>query len=62
VGQLGQIGLAFDFSETPGRIQGPPLIVGDRTRAILTSVGYTQEEVDLLCAEGVALEAGGRAR
>ena len=28
VGRLNQVGLLFDLSETPGRVQGPPLIVG----------------------------------
>src|SRR6185437_2459604 len=36
VGKLDQIGLLFELSDTPGVIQGPPLIVGEETVAIMT--------------------------
>ena len=42
VGKLNQIGLLFDFSDTPGRVQGPPLIVGQHSREILAELGYTR--------------------
>ncbi len=45
VGKLDQIGLLFNFSETPGRIQGPPLIVGEQTDAILRELGYSDDEI-----------------
>jgi len=57
VGRLDQTGLGFDFSETPARIQGPPLVVGDASREVLTDLGYTDAEVDALVAAGVVLEA-----
>jgi hypothetical protein len=40
-----QIGLLFDFSDTPGRVQGPPLIVGQHSREILAELGYSQEQI-----------------
>lgn len=57
VGRLDQFGLLIDFDETPGRIAGPPLTVGDGTRAILRELGRTDTEIDALVAAGVVLEA-----
>ena len=48
VGQFNQIGLAFDFSDTPAVIQGPPLIVGEQTVAILTELGYSSAGIEEL--------------
>ncbi len=58
VGRLHQAGLLFDFSETPGRIAGPPLVVGDSTREILREAGYDDEGIDALLTDGVVAEAG----
>jgi crotonobetainyl-CoA:carnitine CoA-transferase CaiB-like acyl-CoA transferase len=57
VGKLDQVGLLVDFSETPGRIAGPPLVVGDGTRAILREIGYDDARIDALVAERVVLDA-----
>jgi crotonobetainyl-CoA:carnitine CoA-transferase CaiB-like acyl-CoA transferase len=53
VGKLDQIGLLCDFSDTPGRVQGPPLIVGQHSREILRELGYAPAEIDALCASCV---------
>jgi crotonobetainyl-CoA:carnitine CoA-transferase CaiB-like acyl-CoA transferase len=53
VGKLDQIGLPFELSETPGRIQGPPLVVGQHSREILAELGYSTQLIDELCAECV---------
>ena len=53
VGKLNQIGLLFDFSDTPGRVQGPPLIVGQHSREILAQLGYTSEQIEELCKDCV---------
>jgi crotonobetainyl-CoA:carnitine CoA-transferase CaiB-like acyl-CoA transferase len=45
VGKLDQIGLLFSLSDTPGVIQGRPLIVGEHTKEILTGMGYTEEQI-----------------
>lgn len=45
VGKLDQIGLLFSLSDTPGVIQGRPLIVGEHTKEILAGQGYTEEEI-----------------
>ncbi len=53
VGRLNQIGLLFDFSETPGRVQGPPLVVGQHSREILAELGYSGDEIEALCKDCV---------
>jgi crotonobetainyl-CoA:carnitine CoA-transferase CaiB-like acyl-CoA transferase len=45
VGRLDQIGLTFSLSDTPGVIQGRPLIVGEHTKEILAGLGYTEEQM-----------------
>lgn len=57
VGEFDQMGLLFDFSETAARVAGPPLVVGDGTRAILTELGYSAESIDELCRANVIWEA-----
>jgi crotonobetainyl-CoA:carnitine CoA-transferase CaiB-like acyl-CoA transferase len=52
VGRLDQIGLCVDLSETPGRVQGPPLVVGQHSREILAELGYSGEQIDRFCEEG----------
>ena len=52
VGELGQVGLAFSFSDTPARIQGAPVLVGEHTREILAEVGYAPEEIGGLFEAG----------
>ena len=56
-GDSTQIGLLFDFSETPGVVQGPPLIVGQHTRAILLELGYDDDRIDALIEDGVVKHA-----
>lgn len=45
VGKLDQIGLLFQLSDTPGVIQGRPLIVGEHTKEILGGMGYSEEQI-----------------
>jgi len=52
-GKLDQVGLLFDLSATPGRVQGPPLIVGQHSREILAELGYSAQQIEELCAECV---------
>jgi crotonobetainyl-CoA:carnitine CoA-transferase CaiB-like acyl-CoA transferase len=55
VGKLDQIGLLFDLSETPGKVQGPPLLVGQHSREIMQSLGYSAADIDAACAQGYVL-------
>lgn len=45
VGKLDQIGFGYTLSETPGVIQGRPLIVGEHTESILKSFGYDEDTI-----------------
>jgi crotonobetainyl-CoA:carnitine CoA-transferase CaiB-like acyl-CoA transferase len=56
VGEMDVMGLLFDLSETPGVVQGPPLVPGQDTRAILTALGYDDERIDKLAAAGAVLD------
>ena len=49
-------GLLFDLSETPGVVQGPPLVPGQDTRAILAELGYDDARIDKLAAAGTVLD------
>ena len=40
LGDMRQFGELIDFSETPGRIAGPPPLVGQDTRAVLRELGH----------------------
>jgi crotonobetainyl-CoA:carnitine CoA-transferase CaiB-like acyl-CoA transferase len=50
VGDMEVMGLLFDLSETPGVVQGPPLVPGQDTRSILHELGYDDERIDKLAA------------
>lgn len=46
VGKLDQIGLCVNLSDTPGKPQQRPVIVGEHTKEILASMGFSEEEMD----------------
>ena len=56
LGEMRQFGELIDFSETPGRIAGPPPLVGQDTRAVLRELGHHDPEIDALIADGVCYE------
>ena len=56
VGKMSQLGLLFGFSETPGRIAGPPLVVGDSSREVLGQLGYDGAEIDRLISERIVYD------
>jgi crotonobetainyl-CoA:carnitine CoA-transferase CaiB-like acyl-CoA transferase len=54
VGRLETFGTSIDFSDTPARVFGPPPVVGQHSREILTENGFDTTEIDdLLAAEAV---------
>jgi len=56
MGDMRQFGELIDFSETPGRIAGPPPLVGQDTRAVLRELGHGDPEIDALIADNVCYE------
>ena len=40
----------------PGRVAGPPPLVGQDTRAVLRELGHRDPEIDALIADGVCYE------
>lgn len=46
VGKLDQIGMCVNLSDTPGKAERRPPIVGEHTQQILSEMGYTQEQMD----------------
>lgn len=54
LGPIPQLGPLISMKDTPGRIAGPPPLLGQHTREVLTEAGYTKEEVEDLIAAGVA--------
>ncbi|HEY7440728.1 MAG TPA: CoA transferase [Acidimicrobiia bacterium] len=53
MGSMRQFGELIQFSETPGKVQGPPPVFGQNTREIMQGLGYDDAEVDALAEEGV---------
>ena len=60
VGSMDTFGLLVDLSDTPGRISGPPLVVGECTREILAELGYDDAEIDNLAEKGVVTASAGQ--
>ena len=56
-GRTRALGLPIKFSETPGKVVSAAPMLGQHTREVLLSVGYTDADVDALAAEG-AIELG----
>jgi crotonobetainyl-CoA:carnitine CoA-transferase CaiB-like acyl-CoA transferase len=49
-------GMLFDLAETPGTLQGPSLVPGQDTRAILGELGYDDDRIEKLLADGAVSE------
>jgi crotonobetainyl-CoA:carnitine CoA-transferase CaiB-like acyl-CoA transferase len=56
LGRLRQFGHLITFSETPGKIWGPPPLVGQHSREILHEIGLRDGDVDALVASKVVYE------
>ncbi len=53
-GRFDQVGLSYQLSETPAKIAGGPLVLGEDTAGILSDLGYSQVEIAALAADKVA--------
>jgi crotonobetainyl-CoA:carnitine CoA-transferase CaiB-like acyl-CoA transferase len=56
MGDMRQFGALIGFSETPGRVNGPPPLVGQHTREILREIGKRDDDIDALIADNVCYE------
>ncbi len=54
-GRFRQFGHLVNLSETPGRIGGPPPLLGQHSREILAGLGYSDDEIQTLRERGVTL-------
>jgi len=54
-GRFRQFGELVHLSETPGRIAGPPPLLGQHSREVLAEVGYSDAEIQSLRDRGVTL-------
>jgi crotonobetainyl-CoA:carnitine CoA-transferase CaiB-like acyl-CoA transferase len=54
-GRFRQFGHLVDFSETPGRIAGPPPVLGQHSRRVLSELGYSPDEIQQLVDKGVTI-------
>jgi crotonobetainyl-CoA:carnitine CoA-transferase CaiB-like acyl-CoA transferase len=56
LGRFDHFGRTITFSDTPGRIWGPPPVVGEHTREIMLEHGYETGEIDKLVAGAAVFE------
>jgi crotonobetainyl-CoA:carnitine CoA-transferase CaiB-like acyl-CoA transferase len=54
-GRFRQFGHLVNLSETPGRIAGPPPLLGQHSREVLAELGYSDAEMETLREQGVTL-------
>ncbi|HQR04696.1 MAG: CoA transferase [Proteobacteria bacterium] len=55
LGRIDMFGVGIDFSDTPCRIGGPPPVPWQHTQELLREMGYGDERIDQLAAEGTAI-------
>ena len=55
-GRMDVGGLLFDLVDTPGVVQGPPIVAGQHTREILAGLGYDDDQVEKLVAVGAVTQ------
>jgi crotonobetainyl-CoA:carnitine CoA-transferase CaiB-like acyl-CoA transferase len=55
-GPTRSLGCPLHFSETPTSVERPAPLLGEHTREVLREAGYSDEQIDVLAAEG-AIEA-----
>jgi crotonobetainyl-CoA:carnitine CoA-transferase CaiB-like acyl-CoA transferase len=56
LGRFDHFGRTITFSDTPGRIWGPPPVVGQHTREIMSEHGYDTGEIEKLLAGEAVFE------
>jgi crotonobetainyl-CoA:carnitine CoA-transferase CaiB-like acyl-CoA transferase len=61
-GRFRQFGHLVHLSETPGRIAGPPPLLGQHSREVLAELGYSADEIQALRERGVTVWPDGSDR
>jgi crotonobetainyl-CoA:carnitine CoA-transferase CaiB-like acyl-CoA transferase len=56
LGRFEHFGTTISFSDTPGRIWGPPPVVGQHTREIMRQYDFDDDEIEKLLAGGAVFE------
>lgn len=54
LGPLPQVGVPIKLRERPGAVRTPAPVLGEATREALAAVGYDEDEIERLLADGVA--------
>jgi crotonobetainyl-CoA:carnitine CoA-transferase CaiB-like acyl-CoA transferase len=57
VGRMDVAGLLWDLDDTPGVVQGAPLVPGQHTRSILERLGYDEDRIGKLLANGAVSQS-----
>jgi crotonobetainyl-CoA:carnitine CoA-transferase CaiB-like acyl-CoA transferase len=55
VGRVPQVGIGTKLSETPGRVRSPAPLPGQHTDELLSSLGYSVEEIAGLREKGAVV-------
>jgi len=53
VGRFDQVGLSYQFSDTPATIPCGPVVLGQESAEVLAELGFTRDEIDALAEERV---------
>jgi crotonobetainyl-CoA:carnitine CoA-transferase CaiB-like acyl-CoA transferase len=56
LGSFEHFGMTIHFSDTPGRIWGPPPVCGQHTREIMHEHGFDSTEIDKLIDTNAVFE------
>ena len=52
-GRVRMMNLPVRLSATPGRVGAPAPMAGADTHAVLREIGYTEDEIQAMCRDGV---------
>jgi formyl-CoA transferase/CoA:oxalate CoA-transferase len=55
LGKIPALKPAIELGETPGAIAGPPPLLGQHSAEVLAEIGYGEEEIEQMLADGVIL-------
>ncbi len=53
IGKLKMLGFPMNFSDTPCSIRLAPPLLGQHTTEVLTELGYTEKDIEILKEKGI---------